>query len=130
MTLGIWYVIYPLQVSEFAAECQVRFNKIVIFSVTIGSATLARHAYSAPLTAQDILQQFNAVVSNDFTSQHDVEGRLVAGTLTGGATFYNNPSAVSAPSSFAAINVTNGVNANVDNGGSVKVQGRMPGIST
>lgn len=105
------------------------FNRIAI-AAAIGSATSFAGALAAPLSAADILQQFNAVVSQDFSSAHDVEGRLVAGTITGAATFYNKPSAVSAPSAFAAVNaitVLNGVSANVDNGGSVNVQGSNGG---
>ncbi len=79
-------------------------------------------AHAVPLTAGQILSEFNAVVSNDFTSQHDVEGRLVANSITGGATFYM-PRGTAAPSSFRAVNantISSGVtNANMDNGGSV-----------
>ncbi|GGC29933.1 hypothetical protein GCM10011504_05220 [Siccirubricoccus deserti] len=84
---------------------------------------------AAPLTATEIMTQFNAVVSGSFTSNSDVEGRLVANTITGGATFYNNPS--NTPSSFGAINaitVTSGVtSANVNNGGNVNIQGSNAG---
>ena len=38
-------------------------------------------AYAAVLTAEDILTQFNAVVSNNFSTNSDVEGRLVAGII-------------------------------------------------
>jgi choice-of-anchor A domain-containing protein len=74
------------------------------------------------LTALEILQQFNAVISNNFTSTADVEGRLVANTIVGGATFYNNPNPLSAPSAFAAVSAERitGCNwCNIDNGGGV-----------
>ena len=51
-----------------------------------------------------------------------MEGRLVAKTITGGATFYNNPNALSGPSSFQAvnaINITGCGSCNIDTGGSV-----------
>ncbi len=108
----------------------MKFNRLALFAASIGSATFTGYAYGAPLTAQQITQQFNAVITNNFSSSSDVEGRLVAASMTGGATFYNNPNAASAPSAFAAVNaisVTNGVNANVDNGGSVNVQGADAG---
>ncbi len=83
-----------------------------------GTAT----SQAAPLTALEILEQFNAVIAGSFTSAHDVEGRLVANTMTGGATFYQ-PRGTAAASTFGAVNaitITNGItNANVDNGGSV-----------
>ncbi|MCO6419167.1 choice-of-anchor A family protein [Siccirubricoccus sp. KC 17139] len=85
-----------------------------------------------PLTAKDILTQFNAVITGSFSSNHDVEGRLVAGSITGHAssTLYLKPNPAAAPSAFAAVNVVNvaaGVNKNVNNGGSVNVQGSNAG---
>jgi len=83
---------------------------------------IAEPARAVPLTASDILTEFNAIISNDFTSQHDVEGRLLANRITGGATF-NMPRGTAAASSYQAVNantITNGLtNGNVDNGGNV-----------
>jgi hypothetical protein len=58
------------------------------------------------LTADDILSQFNAVVSNNFSTNSDVEGRLVAGDInnSGSSTFYENPNSSSSPSSFQGVN--------------------------
>lgn len=79
-------------------------------------------SFAAPLSASQILTQFNAVVSNDFSTPSDVEGRVVTTNLNQGATFYNNPRG--AASSFGAINAINIGNfgANVNNGGSVNYQ--------
>lgn len=79
-------------------------------------------AFAAPLTSSQILTQFNAVVSNNFSTASDVEGRLVTTNLNRGATFYNNPRG--AASDFAAINAVNIGNfgGNVNNGGSVNFQ--------
>jgi choice-of-anchor A domain-containing protein len=92
----------------------------LIAPVLIG--TLPAHA--AVLTAEDILTQFNAMVSNNFSTQHDVEGRLVAGTISNSSssTFYNNPNSSSAPSAFQAVNantISSCPSCNVNNGGSV-----------
>jgi hypothetical protein len=85
-------------------------------------ATLPAHA--AVLTADDILKQFNAVVSNNFSTQHDVEGRLVAGNINnaGSSTFYENPNSSRAPLTFQAVNantILSCPSCNVDHGGSV-----------
>ena len=81
-------------------------------------------AHAAVLTADDILKQFNAVVTDNFSTQHDVEGRLVAGNINNGgsSTFYENPNASSAPSSFQGVNavtVQSCPSCNVNNGGGV-----------
>ena len=85
---------------------------------------------AAPLTAAEILGGFNAVVLGDFSSRHDVEGRLmVGGNLAGGATFFNQPRGGAMPG-FGAVNVAGNVAAgtyNVDNGGSVVVGGTSEG---
>ncbi len=84
-------------------------------------------AAASPLTGEQILQQFNAVIRGDFNSPSDVEGRtVVGGNLTGGATFYNQPGAA-APSTFRALtvygNVTPGNPINVNNGGGATIGG-------
>jgi choice-of-anchor A domain-containing protein len=99
-----------------------------VFGLIAGLA--AGPAHAGPLTSQQILSEFNAVIGGTFTSSSDVEGRLVANTLAGGATFYNMPRGTAAGSSFGAVNaitVGAGVNANVNNGGSVNVQGANNG---
>lgn len=99
----------------------MRLLNTLVFATT---ATLSAAAWSAPLTATDILGQFNAVVTGKFTSTSDVEGRLLANEITGGATFYNKPG--TSTSAFAAVNaitIDSGLtNGNVDNGGSVNYQ--------
>lgn len=85
-------------------------------------AAAAAPGRAAPLTATDILSQFNAVVSGSFTSNSDVEGRLATNAMVGGATFRNQLRGFAAPSAFQEINavtIGSGVNANVNNGGGV-----------
>jgi len=89
-------------------------------AILSGSTPFAAQAQT--LTAQQILSEFNAVVINNFNSVADVEGRLVAGNIQSGATFYNNPSAQSGASTFQAVNAVtiSGCNrCNVDNNGNV-----------
>jgi choice-of-anchor A domain-containing protein len=81
-------------------------------------------AGAAVITADEILDQFNAVVTDDFSTSSDVEGRLVAGTIdnTNSSTFYSNPNSLSSPSSFQAVNaltIESCPSCNVNNGGSV-----------
>jgi choice-of-anchor A domain-containing protein len=81
-------------------------------------------AHAAVLTAEDILTQFNAVVSNNFSTNSDVEGRLVAGKINNGgsSTFYENPNSSSAPSAFKGVNaltIEKCPSCNVNNGGGV-----------
>ena len=87
----------------------------------------ANSAVAGPLSANQILAQFNAVVSNDFSTSSDVEGRLATSNLIRGATFYNSPRG--AASDYAAINaVTIGsVNGNVNNGGGINYQASNAG---
>jgi hypothetical protein len=63
-------------------------------------------AHAAVITADEILGQFNAVVTNNFSTNSDVEGRLVAGNInnSGSSTFYEGPNPLSAPSSFKGVN--------------------------
>ncbi len=80
--------------------------------------TAALPAKADVISVNDILTQFNAVVTGNFTSGHDVEGRLVAGNINGGATFYNNPrSGASSFQAVNAININNCGTCNIDNGG-------------
>jgi choice-of-anchor A domain-containing protein len=106
----------------FTASQLRRGAAAVALVVPLLVATLPAHA--AVLTAEDILTQFNAVVSNNFSTQHDVEGRLVAGNINNGgsSTFYENPNSSSAPSTFQAVNantISSCSSCNVDHGGSV-----------
>lgn len=87
----------------------------------------ANAALAGPLTSNEILTQFNAVVSNDFSTASDVEGRLVTTNLIRGATFYNNPrGAASDYAAITAVNIGN-VHGNVNNGGSVNYQASNAG---
>ena len=97
----------------------MRMLKTLFFVAT----TLTAGAASATvLNASQILSQFNVVVSTTLTSGHDIEGRVLADQITGGATFYNNPRG--AASAFAAINANkiDRFSANINSGGSVNYQ--------
>jgi choice-of-anchor A domain-containing protein len=97
----------------------MRILKILAFS---GAALAACSSYAAPLTAAQILTQFNVVSKTTLSSGHDIEGRVVANEITGGATFYNKPSG--SVSNYAAINAIkiDNFNANINNGGKVDYQ--------
>ncbi len=88
-------------------------------------------ATAAPLTAQNILDQFNVVIFGNFTSNSDVEGRSAIGqTMTGGATFMNNPNNTAA-STYGALTVFGGVTGagyyNLNNAGGLAVGGANAG---
>jgi choice-of-anchor A domain-containing protein len=81
-------------------------------------------AHAAGLTADSILDQFNAVVTDNFSTNSDVEGRLVAGNINNGqsSTFYENPNPLSSPSAFQGVNaltIQSCPGCNVDHGGGV-----------
>src|ERR1700722_3527016 len=106
----------------FTASQLRRGAGAVALVVPLLVATLPAHA--AVLTAEDILTQFNAVVTGNFSTNSDVEGRLVAGNINnnGSSTFYEKPNPSSAPSSFQGVNaltVQKCPGCNVDNGGGV-----------
>ena len=103
--------------------------KALAIAVICGSV-MSSQGHAAALTAADILGQFNAVITKNFTSNSDVEGRLVANDMVGAATLYNNQRGTAAASAYAAVNaitVGSGVNANVNDGGNVNVQGGNSG---
>lgn len=100
----------------------------ILSSLMLGAALASTPAFADTLTASQILTQFNGIVTNQFSSQSDVEGRLVTGELKVGATFYNNPN--SSTSGFAAVNaitIDSGNWMNVNNGGSVNFQSSNAG---
>jgi choice-of-anchor A domain-containing protein len=81
-------------------------------------------ARAAVITANDILDQFNAVVTDNFSTNSDVEGRLVAGNInnSGSSTFYENPNPLGSPSSFQGVNaltIQSCPGCNVNHGGGV-----------
>lgn len=81
-------------------------------------------AHAAVITADEILGQFNAVVTDNFSTNSDVEGRLVAGNInnSGSSTFYEGPNPLSSPSAFRGVNaltIQSCPGCNVNNGGGV-----------
>ncbi|RBP12274.1 putative secreted protein with PEP-CTERM sorting signal/choice-of-anchor A domain-containing protein [Roseiarcus fermentans] len=110
-----------------------RFARFLRVAPTLALASAASAAAvpasAETLTAQDILEQFNDVFTTTFTSGHDVQGRSVAGTITGGAQFYTQGYGGDAPpgSDFQAVNAvdtTAGCNGcKINNGGSLNTTG-------
>jgi choice-of-anchor A domain-containing protein len=89
------------------------FKKTLVYSLFV-SAVLPFPTVAAPLTATEILQQFNLVVLQDAKSQSHVDGRTyVGGSVTGGdyAQHGNNLPASSYAGLTAGGSVTN-VNVN------------------
>ena len=81
-------------------------------------------ARAAVITADGILDQFNAVVTDNFSTNSDVEGRLVAGAIKNSqsSTFYDNPNSLSGPSAFQGVNaltIQSCPSCNVNHGGGV-----------
>jgi choice-of-anchor A domain-containing protein len=96
--------------------------------------TWGNAADAQSLSASQILQQFNAVIFQNFSSSADVEGRtVIGGNMTGGNTFALNPTAEAA-SSFAALTVygneTSGNTFNLDNASAVTIAGSNAGNFT
>ena len=96
----------------------------VVVALVAPLLAAALPAHAAVITADDILGQFNAVVSGNFSTNSDVEGRLVAGNINNSqsSTFYENPNALSEPSAFRGVNaltIQNCPNCNVNHGGGV-----------
>jgi choice-of-anchor A domain-containing protein len=86
------------------------------------------------LSASQILQQFNAVIFDNFSTSADVEGRtVIGGNMTGGATFALNATAEAA-SSFAALTVygneTGSGSFNIDDAQGVTIAGTNAGTFT
>jgi choice-of-anchor A domain-containing protein len=108
----------------------VAMNKIALriaASIAPLAALTMGTAQAGALTNTQIFSQFNAVISGNFTSSADVEGRtVVGGNLTGGATFELNP-AGTAMSSFSALTVygssTGGGNYNIINSSGLTIIG-------
>jgi choice-of-anchor A domain-containing protein len=98
-----------------------KFTRFGALFILVAAAAPAK-ADVVGLSALDIMHQLNAVVTNNFSTSSDVEGRLAAGTIKGGATFYTSPNALDQSSSFQAVNaqsITGCSSCNVNNGGSV-----------
>jgi len=100
-----------------------------VFVSTLIAGT-AMPALAGPLTAQQILEQFNLVVLGNMAASDDVEGRTyVGGNLSGNAPFFiKGTPALLSNSIYAALTVRGDVDAgnlNLDNGGSVHVGGNL-----
>lgn len=84
---------------------------------------------ATPISAEEILDQFNLVVLGDLNSTSEVEGRTyVAGNVNGSSSTYFTRGAQAAPSSYAALlvggNVAGG-DKNLNSGGSAVVGGNL-----
>lgn len=99
-----------------------------------GLAAFSAAASAAPLSATEILQQFNMVVFGDVDASSNIQGRsLIGGNLTGNSAdfFVGAPGTVPA-SSFAALTVGGNVAGNpkqVNNGGSVVAGGNIQSLN-
>jgi choice-of-anchor A domain-containing protein len=99
-----------------------------IFTVALGLAfvtTCGGQSVAGALTASTILQDFNAVVYTNGSTQADIEGAAVIGGNFSGATMYNNPTS-GVPAGYGALDVfgyTSGNTINIDNGGNAYVAG-------
>ena len=96
-----------------------------------GAVAFCHPAVAAPLSALDILDQFNAVVFGTFATTADVEGRtVVGGNMTRGATFNIAPGSAAA-SAYPALTVygnqTGNGSYNVNNGGGMTIAGTNAG---
>ncbi len=85
-------------------------------------------AAAGPLTAQEVLQQFNLVVFGNMTASDDVEGRAyIGGNLSGNAPFFiKGTPTIQANSVYPDLVVRGSItggNINVDNAGRVQVGG-------
>lgn len=93
------------------------------------ACALGSPAWASPLTAQQILQQFNLVVFDDLNAGSDVEGRtFVGGKLKGNSgTFFTRP-AQATVSEFAALMVGGDVTGgwkNVNGSGDAVIGGSV-----
>jgi choice-of-anchor A domain-containing protein len=107
----------------------MRLHLTAALAMSLATMPLAAHA--AP-TAAEIITGLNAVVYGNFQTGHDVEGPIVAGSLSGNGTFFNLgvPLGVSLQG-FGAVNVygsagTSSFNAN---GATVKIGAANTGSS-
>ncbi len=104
----------------------------LLLLLTTGAALvgLAGGSSAATLDAGTILQDFNAVIYTNGSTQSDIEGAAVIGGNFSGATVYNNPTS-GTPSGFGALTVygnTSGNPININNGGSAYVGGSAGAI--
>jgi choice-of-anchor A domain-containing protein len=123
---------------RLASQCSAEIfrqgtRKMRLWSVPLLGAfmlVMSHAGQAGPLAASEILENFNAVVFGDFTTNSDVEGRaVIGGNMTGGATFNNQPRGGTVEG-FGALNVRGDVapgTYNVNNGGDVMVGGSNAG---
>lgn len=100
------------------------FGASALLTLSLQGAALA-----APVTTQDLLNQFNSVTLGDTTTRHDIEGRTyVGGNLKGNGSLNIKSSPTTSP--YDAVVVEGDLqasNTNVNNGGNVTVRGNYTG---
>lgn len=109
-------------------------NKRIVRTVAAIGLTALGHtaAVAAPLTAAQVLSQFNAVIFGNVNSNSEIEGRtLIGGNLNGtGSTYATRPLPVS---DYAALTVGGNVTAsgyvNVNGGGNAVVAGNVKNLN-
>jgi len=100
-------------------------GSMIAAATAAGTIADARAAHADQLNAATILQDFNAVIYGNASTQSDIEGAAVIGGNFSGATLYNNPT-VAQPAGFGALTVfgsTSGNSINIDHGGDAYVGG-------
>lgn len=101
---------------------------LLVAAAALGCAT---RVDAQTLSDSQILQQFNAIVFDNFTTTADIEGRtVIGGNMTGGNSFAVNANS-EALSSFAALTVygneTGTGSYNIDTAGGVTIAGSNAG---
>lgn len=101
-------------------------------ALALGSAALlagAPAAFAGPLTAAEILRQYNTVIYGNAGTFADIEGAAVIGGNFSGATVYNVPAhAQPAAGALTVYGNTSGNPINIDNGGNAYVGGNRGAI--
>lgn len=105
----------------------------LVASACLAVTAIFAPAAAAPLSAADILEQFNLVTFGDLDSTSEVEGRtLVGGNLKGSSsTFYTRPHQV-ASSPYGALTVGGNISGgfkNVNGGGDAYVAGNVQNLN-
>jgi choice-of-anchor A domain-containing protein len=88
----------------------------------IGSAAavlFSSAAFATPITASQIMANYNLVVAGNATTGADIEGSAVIGGNLNGATFFNNSSRLPADPTLYIYGANQSSNANINNHGSV-----------
>jgi choice-of-anchor A domain-containing protein len=81
-------------------------------TIVLIAAATAGPARAAPMTAKDILSNFNLVTTGNVSTQSDIIGNAVVGGDLSGATFFGDASAPSAPALYLFGTLNSSLNLN------------------